>query len=161
MGAMFSRIINYILLWYNRLQAITNGSQTESTTVQTNKVKTVADDQIHTQNPLNEPRENLEIFSLIWCDIAVNSAIDSRHTQIKLRQIINFLITFNNIRDCLQYINEKVNEKIVLVISGQYGAHLVPLVNELQQIIAIYVYCDHKEIIEEWVNNFEKVRYLK
>jgi hypothetical protein len=140
---------------------ITNYSHNELTDIQTIREETGSTDQTSTQNKSNETKENLEIFSLIWCDIKVNSAIDSRHTQIKLRQIINFLIMFDNIRDCLQYINEKQNEKVVLIVSAQYGVQLLPLIHKLSQIVAIYVYCDHKEIHEQWANTFEKVRFLK
>jgi hypothetical protein len=161
MGAMLSRIINRIIVWYYQIRTVTNNSPFELTAVQTNTEELVSADQTHTQNLPNVTCENLDIFSLIWCDIRVNSAIDSRHTQIKLRQIINFLITFNNTRDCLQYISEKVNEKLVLIVSGQYSAQLVPFIQGLKQIIGIYVYCDHKEIHEQWTNNYEKVRFFK
>lgn len=158
---MLSRIINRVILWYNQIWMITNYSQNQLTDIQTIREETCSVEQTLTQNMLNETKENLEIFSLVWCDINVNSTMDSRHTQRKLRQIINFLIMFDNIRDCLHYINEQPNEKMVLIVSAQYGVQLLPLIHKLNQIIAVYVYCDHKEIHERWTNNFEKVRLSK
>ena len=40
--------------------------------------------------------ENLETFSIFWLDAQVNTTEDNRRAQLKLREIINHLKTFDD-----------------------------------------------------------------
>ena len=54
--------------------------------------------------PLETSDDNLETFSIFWLDPEVNQTEDNRNAQLKLREIINHLKTFNDQNECHQRI---------------------------------------------------------
>ena len=104
--------------------------------------------------------QNLEVFSLIWCDADVETVYASRPVQEKLLHLINFQRTFKSVNECEQYICQKTTaiDKIILVSSGSFGQDLLNRVHHLPQINAIYIYCLIKENYQTLPANFTKVR---
>ena len=63
--------------------------------------------------------ENLETFSIFWLDEQVNATEHNRNTQLKLREIINHLKTFDDLGECYQRILSLSQEdRLVLIVSG-------------------------------------------
>ena len=88
---------------------------------------------------------NLETFSLAWLDAQVDSTEENKQTQQQLRQIINHLKTFHDQQQCHDYITSlSSQDRLVLIVSGQYGQKLVPQIHSLRQVSAIYIYCANK-----------------
>jgi hypothetical protein len=105
--------------------------------------------------------DNLETFSLLWLDAQVNTTEDNRQTQLKLRQIINHLKTFDDQQQCHRHIlSLSPQDRLVLIVSGRYGRELVPQIHQLRQLSSIYVYCRDKQANEQWAKNFTKVGYI-
>jgi len=103
--------------------------------------------------------DNLEIFSLIWLDNSVNQSSENFDCQRKLRASINYLKTFDDNNQCEQYIrNLSQNDRLILIVSGRLGQQILPCIHNLQQVIAIYVYCIDKETNEQWTKQFFKVK---
>jgi len=85
--------------------------------------------------------ENLEIFSLIWLDLAENEIHKNIDVQQQLRTIINYLKLFEHIDDCEQYVQSlSKDERIVLLIHEKLAKDILERVHELRQIISIYIY---------------------
>jgi hypothetical protein len=102
--------------------------------------------------------QNLEIFSLVWLDVSVNSSKENIDVQQQLRTLIKHLKTFDNSNDCLQYIrNTSKQNQIILIVSGHLGQEIVPRIHRLKQIAFIYVYCMNKEKNEQWAQKYSKV----
>jgi hypothetical protein len=102
--------------------------------------------------------DNLETFSLIWLDTQVNTTEDNQQTQQKLREIINYLITFDDQHQCHQYIlSFSAQDRLILIVSGRLGRQFVPQIHQLRQLCSIYVYCMDKEANEQWAKEFTKV----
>lgn len=105
--------------------------------------------------------ENLEIYSLIWLDGTVDSSEEKLNIQRKLRSSINYLKTFNNEYECENYLlSTSNNERIILIISGQLGKHLINHIHHLTQIISIYIFCIDKNKYLIWSNQFLKVYFI-
>jgi hypothetical protein len=101
---------------------------------------------------------NLELFSLVWLDISVNSTEENLNVQQQLRTLFNHLKPFENSNECLQYIrNIPKQNRIILIVSGRLGQEIVPRIHRLRQISCIYVYCMDKEKNEKWAHKFPKV----
>jgi hypothetical protein len=110
---------------------------------------------------LTQKGSNLETFSLIWLDAAVNSTKENIDTQQRLRSSINHLKTFENDVECEKYIRSVFKEeRIVLIVSGHLGHEVVPRIHQVRQISAIYVYCMNKNKNEQWAKHFTKVRNI-
>jgi len=102
--------------------------------------------------------ENLETFSLLWLDASVNATEDNRAAQDRLRKIINYLKTFEDLQKCLDYIHSlSADDRIVLIVSGRYGRDLVPQICHLRQISSIYVYCTDVRENRNWAKHYSKV----
>jgi len=103
--------------------------------------------------------DNLETFSIFWLDAQVNKTEDNRNTQLKLREIINHLKTFDDQGECHQRILSLSQEDpLVLIVSGRCGRQLVPQIHYLRQISSIYVYCTDKKANEQWAKDFIKIK---
>jgi hypothetical protein len=112
-------------------------------------------------------KQNLEIFSLIWCDSDVEKVYESRTTQEKLLDLIHFQRTFKSIDECEQYISEKTTliDKIILISSGTFGHDLLTRVHHLPQINSVYIYClltnNHQSLLDNFSKVDDKFIYLK
>ena len=103
----------------------------------------------------NTNDNHLETFSLIWLDVNPNENGD---TEEKLRSVINYLKNFQNINQCQQFIEQTTQrDRLILVVSGQMGQEIVPLIHHFRQVISIYVYCMDKKKHEEWALKYRKV----
>jgi len=108
-----------------------------------------------------DKNNNLETFSLLWLDAAVDTREENRQAQIQLRNIINHLKTFDDENDCQRYIlSISPQDRIVLIVSGRLGQIIVPRLHQLRQIISIYIYCTNKRANEQWSKQFTKVQYF-
>ncbi|CAM4880207.1 unnamed protein product [Rotaria socialis] len=101
----------------------------------------------------------LEIFYLIWLDANANGK-ETRDTEQKLRSIINNLKKFQDVKQCQKYIEERsTNDRLVMIVSGQFGREIVPSIHKLRQVISIYVYCFDKVCKnKQWSDKFAKVK---
>ena len=100
----------------------------------------------------------LEIFCLIWLDANANTK-DTRETEQKLRSIINHLEKFQDVKQCQKYIEERSkNDRLIMIVSGQFGREIVPSIHKLRQVISIYVYCFDKVRNKQWADKFAKVK---
>jgi hypothetical protein len=99
--------------------------------------------------------ENLESFHLIWLSNSINTEI-----QQQLRTIINYLLTFEDKQQCLQYIHSlSKDDRIIFIVNGKFSQQFIPQIVHLRQIISIYIYCHDKKPHEHWTKNFKKVKY--
>jgi hypothetical protein len=102
--------------------------------------------------------KNLETYSLIWLDSSVNNSQENIQAQNILRTSINHLLTFENDEFCLRFIDGlSDDDRVILIVNGQFGQIIVPQVALLRQIISIYIYCRNKNFHEHWAKDFPKV----
>jgi hypothetical protein len=94
--------------------------------------------------------ENLETFSLVWLDAQVNNSIQKLNAQKELRAIINHLKIFEDENECQHFIEQMSKEdRLVLIVSGQLGRHVMSRIHHLRQVLSIYVYCIDKQANEQ------------
>ena len=102
---------------------------------------------------------HLETFSLIWLDPNVDTDHENKKTQNLLRNILTCLVTFHDIEECEKWIKESdENQKIIFIVSGQYGEKIMPKIHHLPSIISVYVYCMDVKRNESWAKNYSKIR---
>jgi hypothetical protein len=100
---------------------------------------------------------NFETYSLLWLDASINSE-ENLNAQEQLRFSINYLRTFDKLDECERYIRSvSSDDRIVLIVSGHYGQHLVPKIYQLRQIYSIYIYCANKQYHQQWSQQYTKV----
>ncbi|UJR17402.1 hypothetical protein I4U23_004297 [Adineta vaga] len=100
--------------------------------------------------------ENVEELSVVWVDSCINKTDDCLDMANKLRSITNSLITFDTIDKCMYYVNSSTaEEKIFLIVSGDFGENLVPKIYHLSKIISIYIFCYDKIKHDLWSNTYK------
>ncbi|CAF1440516.1 unnamed protein product [Adineta ricciae] len=100
------------------------------------------------------PDENFEEFTLIWLDSDVNKTTDCIDTKDKLKQLIHFVLTFDNTGTCLEYMRSIHTEKILFIVSGKLGKVILVDIQDLHQILFIYIFCENKMEHENWSKNY-------
>ena len=102
--------------------------------------------------------EHLQMFYLIWLD---SNSSDDRHTEEKLRSIVNKLETFEDVSKCVEYIEQTSDKnQLILIVSGRLGREIVPLIENIDQVISVYVYCFDRKANEEWTSKYSKVKFI-
>jgi len=101
--------------------------------------------------------KNFETYLLVWLDASINSE-ENLAAQEKLRLSINYLQSFDQLCECEIYIQSVPSEdRIVLIVSGDFGRQLIPKIHDLQQVFSIYIYCGNKEFHQQWSEQYDKV----
>lgn len=104
---------------------------------------------------------NLETLHLFWLDASVNTSPENIKIQLKLRSIINYLQTFDNIHECKNVINSlSKDDRFALIVSGSFGREIIPHIHNLAQLSLIYVYCMNSKGHKEWTSQFDKIRLV-
>ncbi|CAF1192313.1 unnamed protein product [Didymodactylos carnosus] len=110
---------------------------------------------IHTTN--TDRHRNFENNTVVWLDASINSSKDNVRSKAELRSTINYLKTFDDADECIDYILSVRTESVFLIVSGSFGQTLLPLVHDLKQIEFIYIFCSNKQWHLEWASHFSKV----
>ncbi|CAF5005594.1 unnamed protein product, partial [Rotaria sp. Silwood1] len=88
----------------------------------------------------------------------INQIIQLNSSVNDLRHIVDTVFTFYDPDQCIDYITDINNEKIFFIMSGSFGIDIVPLIYELQQIEAIYVFYCNTHTHEQWSKHYLKIR---
>ncbi len=97
------------------------------------------------------------LYTLIWLGKNVEENNESVETQKKLKQAIDQLKVFEDLDECVDYLTDLVDQKVVMIVSESSGRIVVPVVNDFPQLKAVYVYSFEKKMIEGWSKENEKV----
>jgi len=61
---------------------------------------------------------------------------------------VNFTKIFNDVDDCVAFINSISYEKILLILSNSFCDSILPRIGELQQIFTIYILIENEDNID-------------
>jgi tetratricopeptide (TPR) repeat protein len=102
---------------------------------------------------------HLEDLTIVWLDITIdsNNIVWSKRQSL-LRSCINYIRTFTDQNECLEYISTIHDERIFLIASGSLGEIIVPKIHNLSQISAIYIFCGDIVKHNQWSKLFSKIR---
>lgn len=96
-------------------------------------------------------------FTCIWLDASVDSNAENKIVQDELRQIINQVVTCDNVEAGEKRIRKNSTESIILIVSGTFGREIIPKIHDLSHLVAFYVYCQDRKRNEQWANQYPKV----
>lgn len=94
-------------------------------------------------------RKNYEDFVVVWVDKSLNKTMDNKKAFADIRKAVNRLETFEEPKECVDYISSVKYEKVFLIISGSLGQNVIPQLQPLQQIASVYVFCSYRTRHEE------------
>ena len=79
-----------------------------------------------------------EDFIIVWLDENMDKTTDYFDTRQHLRYVIQYLRTFNEIDECIDFITSQKTNNIFLIVSQTSSKMFLPLVDQLTQIVSIY-----------------------
>jgi hypothetical protein len=92
-------------------------------------------------------------FILVWVDLRIDKANDNDFSSsiTELRRIVNTINTFTDADQCIDFVTNIKDEKILMIISDEFVENVVPLVHDITQINSIYIFCKNKSQNNSWV----------
>ena len=104
-------------------------------------------------------RRVLQNFPLIWLDANLDeSKVDFKNSLERLRNILASIITFQDVKECINFLNDISQEKVFIIVSGALGRQVVPDFENMPQVQSIYIFSGNKAIHEEWASKMPKVK---
>ncbi len=98
---------------------------------------------------------NSEDFIIVWLDENMNKTTDYFDTRQHLRYVIQYLRTFNDTDECIDFItSQQTTNNIFLLVSETLGKIIIPLIHDLSQMVSIYILCKLKD---DWFQHYSKV----
>jgi len=104
---------------------------------------------IHQNSLADTSSSNTTDLTLVWLDTELNNRLSNIDTQIKLKNLINYLRIFEELDKFEQYIEQigKMNntgrineEKLFVIISPTLALTIIPHFHDLPQVKCIYIY---------------------
>lgn len=101
----------------------------------------------------------LENFLVIWFDPNMDPS-DAKfdYSLHQLQRIACSIETFTDIDDCIDYLTDFKDEKIFMIISGNFDRQLVQNIHNIPQLYMIYLLDDQKTSYEHWMKGTPKVQ---
>ena len=95
---------------------------------------------------------------ILWLDPNVNVSKENQSIQEKLKQSFdqNFK-PFEKLEEMVNYMQDKENQRFLLITGGQIGRQIVPKVNDFSQLQGVVIYCMDKSAHMKWSKEYEKV----
>ena len=104
-------------------------------------------------------RRLLQNFLLVWLDANLDeSKADFKNSLERLRNVVASIRTFQDVKQCINFLNEISEEKVFMIVSGALGQQVVPEIENKPQLEAIYVFCGNKAAHEPWASKISKVK---
>jgi hypothetical protein len=66
--------------------------------------------------------------------------------------------TLTNTDQCIDFVTDSYNEKVVLIISGTLCRNIVPLVDDIHQLHKIFIFDKNKIRYEQWAKQWSKTK---
>ncbi|CAF3449102.1 unnamed protein product, partial [Rotaria sp. Silwood2] len=102
-------------------------------------------------------RQFLQNFLLIWLDADFDeSKGEYKKSTQHLQNILEIVITFTDVDECIDFLTDIHDEKVFMIVSGALAQHLIPEIQECPQLTSIYVLCDNQSTHEKWVKTISK-----
>lgn len=99
----------------------------------------------------------LQNFVLIWLDLDNNVSNDDYHNAtMQLQHIVNATHTFNDVDDCIDFLTEIEDQKVLMIISGTVHQHLIRLIHDIPRLHSVYIFCHGTENDRKQTNEWSK-----
>ncbi len=103
-------------------------------------------------------KKKIDDMTLIWVDKTISRTDENYYSLSQLGNLVHNIHTFTRVETFIEYLNNELNEKIILIISGTLGCEIIPKVHSFPLIESIYVFCQNKTKHQLWAKNFNKIQ---
>ncbi|CAF0745754.1 unnamed protein product [Adineta ricciae] len=99
-------------------------------------------------------------ISVIWLNSNAeysHSGLEINDTVERLRDIADSFHIFTDIDECVDFMTDIIDEEIFLIMSNHQVQQLLSLVENVPQLVAIYIFNHHQTQNDQQINNHSKV----
>ncbi|CAF2995214.1 unnamed protein product [Rotaria sp. Silwood2] len=101
----------------------------------------------------------IQNFLLIWMDVDIDQSKDNcQNTLIQLRSVVNDVTIFSQPDECVDFLTEVDGVKAFLIVASTIGQQIVPLIHDVPQLDAVYIFNDNKHQNEKWTKEWAKIK---
>ena len=96
---------------------------------------------------------------IVWLDQSIDevSSDDCRNSIMKLRQIVNTVKIFVDMDECLDFITDHKEEKAFMVLSGDFGQTIAPIVQDISEVSYVYIFGGDIAQDTKWLQQCSKI----
>ena len=100
----------------------------------------------------------IQDFFLVWLHSSIDNKNDENCRGIitELQQVVNDVVTFTDVDECIDFITDMENLKIFLILSETFVQTIVPVVDKIPQVTFMYIFPKGKLQHEEWTKQWRK-----
>ena len=96
---------------------------------------------------------------LFWLDADLDeSKAHFKNSLERLRSVVASIITFQDVKECINFLNEISQQNVFIIVSGSLVRQVVPDLENMSQVQSVYIFCGNKAIHEEWASKMPKVK---
>lgn len=101
----------------------------------------------------------LQNYSLIWLDPSIDESSDEYDKLFgTLSQTVINTYIFTDADETIDFITSNDNGKALMILSGNYVQYLIPLIHDLSQLDAIFIFANNEALDEQLTNNWFKLK---
>jgi hypothetical protein len=116
----------------------------------------------HSKGATSGPRINIQMVQnalLIWLDNNIDdNSTEYRNNITQLRSAINNIDTFTDADQCVDFFTNIYSENICMMVFDALCQNIVPLVHDIAQLHAIFIFCENKTRHEKWIKEWPKIK---
>ena len=110
------------------------------------------------QPPAKQAKLDVQTKTLLWLDDSIQTTGEDTAAQQELRALDPNLKIFQSDIECESYIRaQSAQSLVVLIVNGSLGQKIVPRVQDLPQLVAIYIFCFSRDFHLTWSKDIAKV----
>ncbi|CAF3375498.1 unnamed protein product [Rotaria sp. Silwood2] len=104
-------------------------------------------------------RYTAETHVVLWLNENIDPTNDDyQNTIARLHDVVNEVEPCRTVEECIQHLHESNQQTAFVISSESLGQHLVPVIHDIPELDAIYIFCNNKPRDEEWTENWRKIK---
>ncbi len=76
----------------------------------------------------------------------------------QLRSVVNNINIFTQCDEGIDFLTEVIDINTFLIVEDTIGQQIVPLIHDIPQLDAIYIFCGNESPHEQWMKEYTKIK---
>ncbi|CAF0897623.1 unnamed protein product [Adineta steineri] len=121
-----------------------------------------SDESSSTRSHRSRNAQTFQNYHLVWLYEGIDDLSNDIYSNaiIKLHGVVNTINTFTDVDECINFITDDEEKKIVMIIPGSLCQTIVPIVQDIPQVHCVYIYSEDKEKYEKCIEGWYKVQLV-
>jgi hypothetical protein len=98
------------------------------------------------------------LLILLHASINEENNEDSQNIIMQLQHVVNSVNLFEDVDECVTFLREKKDEKVIMIILDSLAQLIVPLVHDISQLDSVFIFCTTTKCHEQWAKDWSKIK---